>query len=103
MTARGKLVEHEMLARDGRATPVGVLFEIVQRARDQGVVRDATPIEPGVSLSRLLLAGLARAGVCGHQSERRRCRNLGRCCGEWESTTVIPHAQRVGIYRNLLA
>ena len=48
--ARGELVEHQMLARHRALAAVGRLLEVVQRARDEHVVRDPPPVEAGVDV-----------------------------------------------------
>ena len=55
MAARGKLVEHQVLARHGAFVLVGGLLELVERARDEHVVGDLPPFE-----SRVRRAGLPR-------------------------------------------
>ena len=55
VTARGELVEHQVLTRHFRAIAVGVLLEVVEGARDQGVVRDLPPVEAVVRSNRLRL------------------------------------------------
>src|SRR5207253_3087363 len=42
---RRELIEHEMLARRRRLVLVGELFGVVERARDEDVVGDLSPVE----------------------------------------------------------
>ncbi len=46
MTARRKLVQHEMLARHGIAETVGGLFDVVEGARDQREIGNPPPVKP---------------------------------------------------------
>src|SRR5260370_2644968 len=57
MSAGGELIENEVLARRRRLALVGELLHIVQRARNQDVICDPSPVE---SVGRWRWARLAR-------------------------------------------
>ena len=57
VAARRELVEHQVLARHRRPVPVRRLLDVVERARDEHVVRDPPPVEPRIDGRRAACGG----------------------------------------------
>ena len=78
VAARRELVEDEVLAWNGRAILVRRLLDVVERARDEGGVRDAAPIEAWIGRAgggggR---APSARRGMRGGAAGHRHCSHV---------------------------
>src|SRR6185503_20283076 len=74
VSASGELVEHQMLARNGCLVAIRGLLDVVERAGNQRVIRDAPPVEVGIDD-----AGAARGslfGCCGGSHVRKNRANV---------------------------
>ena len=78
MAAGGELIEHDVLARDVRAILVRRLFDVVERPRYEGMIRDAPPVKARLREGRGVGFGrLGRGlGTPSSRDRRRQCSHV---------------------------